>query len=458
MLNPTEAAEKASELYEIRNRERKRLDTIRLYLQGRPELTYLPPDTPRELQALAKMARVPLMKLIVNATTQQMFVDGYQSADTEAADTIWREIWQSNRWDKKQIPLHKSTAAYGVAYGAILPAADDDAPPVIRPLSARKMTAAYGDDDEWPEYALEQRKDGTWWLYDDTGVYELRRLDKPVRRPGKTTIVFEQVGFTEHEQDVCPVVRYLADEDLDDPVQGDIEPNMTLQDQINLCTLHLLVAQHYGAHGRKILIGKMMESVEKQLKSSASTLLAINAHPSDFAVEELSQTQLDGFIAARESAARFAAAISQTPTHELLGTLSNLAAASLVEVRESTARKVAERKVMIGESHEQLLGQAGTLLGIPVDPAARVRWKRLIDARAVQFVELLGLLAEKLGVPEEALWQETPFSDATVAEWRAMAAEQQPASVTPVETPTLVPLTDVTAPTEDDDTTELTTS
>src|SRR5690606_6224947 len=129
MLNPTEAAEKASELYEIRSRERKRLDTIRLYLQGRPELTYLPPDTPRELQALAKMARVPLMKLIVNATTQQMFVDGYQSADTEAADTIWREIWQSNRWDKKQIPLHKSTAAYGVAYGAILPAADDDAPP-----------------------------------------------------------------------------------------------------------------------------------------------------------------------------------------------------------------------------------------------------------------------------------------------------------------------------------------
>ena len=67
-------------------------------------------------------------------------------------------------------------------------------------------------------------------------------------------------------------------------------------------------------------------------------------------------------------------------------------------------------------------------------------------------------LAEKLGVPEEALWQETPFSDATVAEWRAMAAEQQPASVTPVETPTLVPLTDVTAPTEDDDTTEMTTS
>src|SRR5690606_16330170 len=197
----------------------------------------------------AKMARVPLMKLIVNATTQQMFVAGYHSGDNEAADTIAREIWQSNRWAKRQIPPHNSTAVCGTSSGAILAAGDEDAPPVHRPPPPRKMTAAYGDDDEWPEYALEQPKDGTWWLYDDTGVYELRRLDKPVRRPGKTTIVFEQVGFTEHEQDVCPVVRYLADEDLDDPVQGDIEPNMTLQDQINLCTLHLLVAQHYGAHG-----------------------------------------------------------------------------------------------------------------------------------------------------------------------------------------------------------------
>lgn len=449
MLTPEEAAEKASELYEIRNQERRRLDRIRLYLQGRPELTFLPPDTPRELQALALMARVPLMGLIVKATTQQMFVDGYQTLDQDTADIIWRDVWQTNRWDKKQIPLHKSTAAYGVAYGVILPAADNGAPPVIRPLSPRQMTTAYSDDDEWPEYALEQRRDGTWWLYDSAKVYELRKLDKPVRRPGRTTIVFEHVGDTEHEQDVCPVVRYLADEDLDDPVQGDVEPNMTLQDQINLCTMHLLVAQHYGAHGRKILIGKMMESVEKQLKSSASTLLAINAHPSDFAVEELSQTQLDGFIAARDSAARFAAAISQTPTHELLGTLSNLAAASLVEVRESTTRKVAERKVVIGESHEQLLGQAGTLLGIPVDPAARVRWKRLIDARAVQFVELLGMLAEKLGVPEEALWQETPFSDATVAEWREFAAEQR-ANPTPAASPVLAPITDATAPTEDE--------
>src|SRR5690606_41892260 len=105
-----------------------------------------------------------------------------------------------------------------------------------------------------------------------------------------------------------------------------------------------------------------------------------------------------------------------------------------------------------------LVGQDCNLLGIPVDLYARVSCESLIDARAVQYVELLGLLAENLGVPEEALWQETPFSDATVAEWRAMAADQQPASVTPVETPTLVPLTDVTAPTDDDDTTEVTTS
>ncbi|WP_017602201.1 phage portal protein [Nocardiopsis lucentensis] len=426
-LNPAEAAEKASELFELRNQERKRLDRIRLYLRGKPELTYLPTSAPRELQALAIMSRINLMGLIVKATTQQMFVDGYTATDQDAADTIWTQVWQSNRWDRRQIALHKSAAAYGVSYGTILPADGDGAPPVIRAHSPRQMTAAYTSDDDWPDYALEQRQDGTWRLYDSEEFYDLRRIKARRGRGDGPTVVFEQTASAPHEQNVTPVVRYLADEDLDDPVQGDIEPNMTLQDQINLCTLHLLVAQHYGAHGRKVLIGLMMDEIQQQLQSSASTTLVIKAKPDEFKVEELSQTQLDGFLASRESAARFVAAISQTPTHELLGTLSNLAATALLESRESTARKVAERKIIVGESHEQLLGQAGTLLSpaVEVDPAARVRWKPVVDTRTMQFVETLALLADKLGVPEEELWRETPFSDATINSWKRAREEMQ---------------------------------
>ena len=418
-LTPTEAAEKASELYELKQRERKRLDRIRMYLKGTPEMTYLPATAPRELQAIAQMARIPLMDLIIKATTQQRFVDGYTAEDQEAADRVWATVWQSNRWDRKQIALHRSTAGYGSAFGSALLAEDDGAPPVLRAHSARQMTVSYGADDDWPDYGLEQRKDGTWWFLDETSVYDLRKVKAKRGRPGEPTIVFEYVGETPHRQDVCPIVRYLADEDLDDPVQGDVEPNMTLQDQINVCSTHLLTAQALGASGRKILVGQMMSSIEKQLSGSASSTLTINAKPEDFKVEELSQTQLDGFIESREASARFAAAISQTPTHELLGTLSNLAATALLEARESTARKVNDRKIVVGESHEQLLGQAGTLMSDPMelDPSARVRWKPVIDSRTLHFVETLAVMAEKLGVPERELWKETPFSDSTLSSW-----------------------------------------
>lgn len=422
-LSPRDAEEVASELFELRGQEGKRLDRIRTYLRGKPELTFLPTSAPRELQALAMMARIPLMELIIKATTQQMHVDGYTTQDTEDGDRIWREVWQTNRWDRKQIGVHRSAAAYGVAYATSMPS-EADAPPTVRALSPRQMTVSYGADDDWPQFALEQRVDGTWRLYDDERFYELRRTKRSRRsQNSQRAITFEHTGDAPHDQDVTPVVRYLADEDLDDPVLGDVEPNMTLQDQINLCTLHLLVAQHFGAFGRKILIGMMMDEVEKQLRASASSTLTIRAKPEDFAVEELSQTELDGFIASRESAARFIAAISQTPAHELLGTLSNLAATALLESRESTARKVSDRKIVIGESHEQLLGQAGTLLGIEPDPAARVRWRPVVDTRTMQFVEMLATLARRLGVPEEELWRETPFPDSTVAEWRAAKEE-----------------------------------
>lgn len=434
-LTPTEVAYRASELYELRMQERKRLDRIRMYLQGTPEMTLLPPSAPRELQAIAQMSRIPLMGLIIKATTQQMFVDGYTAQNQEAADLVWTQVWQTNRWDRKQIALHRSAAAYGAAYGTVLPADEEASPPVIRPQSPRQMTASYGSDDDWPDYALELRRDGTWWFYDNAMVYEVRKIKPKRGKPGEPTLVFEHVGQTAHKQEVTPVVRYLADEDLDDPVQGDVEPNMTLQDQINVCSLHLLVSQTYSAHGRKILIGTMMREIEKQLSASASTTITVNAKPEDFKVEEVSQASLDGFLASREASARFAAAISQTPTHELLGTLSNLAATALLEARESTARKVTDRKIVTGESHEQLLGQAGTLLPTPVevDPSARVRWKPIIDSRTYQFVQMLGLIAEKLGVPEQELWRETPFSDATIQEWReakeevdARKAEEEP--------------------------------
>lgn len=422
-LTDRAAEEVASKLYEMRNKDRKRLETINKYAEGKPDLMWLPFSAAREMQALAQSSRVNMMQLVINSTAQQMFVDGYTTDDPDSAELVWG-VWQRNRWDRKQIGVHRAAAKYGVAYGTVLPGTNDI--PVLRPHSPMTMTAAYGSNDDWAEYALEERGNGVWRLYDSECVYELRRSTRrtSVSAAGRQTITFEMVpdSVQVHGQDVTPVVRYVADEDLDTPIVGDVEPLFHLQDQLNIITFHLMVAEHYGAHGRRVLIGRMVKELEAQLqRNSANTMMTINADPTSVNVEEFSQTQLDGFLASRESSIRMISAISQTPTHELLGSLANMSAAALVESRESTARKVAERQIVLGEAHEQLLGQAGTLVGVDLDPMARIRWKPRIDQRSMQLVELLGTVADRLNVPREVLWEHLPFSSADIAEMRKAA-------------------------------------
>lgn len=422
-LTPGSAQEVVAELFELRSKDRRRIEKIRDYLANEARLTWLPLGTPRELQALAQMSRVNMMPLAVKATTQQMFVDGYVSDDEEAAQIVWG-VWQRNRWDRKQIGVHKSAASYGVGYGVVMPS--DNAVPSLRSVSPRTMTTAYGVDTDWPRYALEDLTNGTWRLYDETHTYDFERAAAKNKRSGAGAATFTLVegSITPHEQDVTPVVRYVSEEDIDDPVLGDVEPLFTLQDQVNLITFHLLVAEHYGAHGRKIIIGRMVKELEAKLvKVSANTMMTVNAEPGDVQFEELSQTALDDFIESRQAALRMMSAIGQVPAHELLGSLANLAAAALVESRESTARKVNERQIIIGEAHEQLLGQAGSLLGLDVDPMARVRWKPTIDQRAIQLVNMLAVIAEKLAVPPKALWDQLPFSASDIEEFRNQADE-----------------------------------
>lgn len=417
-LTPDQAEEKAAELFGLRGKDRRRIEKIRDYLKNEARLVWLPLGTPRELQALAQMSRVNMMPLAVKATVQQMFVDGYVSEDEQDAEIIWG-VWQRNRWDRKQIGVHKSAASYGVGYGICMPS--DNGVPLMRPATPLMMTTAYGVDQDWPKYALEDLGTGEWRLYDETHTYDFERVTAKKKRGkgGSAAFTFIEGSIQSHDQEVVPIVRYVSDEDIDDPVVGDVEPLFTLQDQVNLITFHLMVAEHYGAHGRKIIIGRMVKELEAKLvKASANTMMTVNAEPGDVQFEELSQTSLDGFIESRQAALRMMSAIGQIPAHELLGTLANLAAAALIESRESTARKVSERQIILGESHEQLLGQAGTLLGIDVDPMARIRWKPTIDQRAIQLVDMLSVVAEKLGVPVQALWDHLPFSSADIEEFR----------------------------------------
>lgn len=445
MLTPGQAVEQAGILRGYHESERRQLNIVRRYWMGVQNLPILiPRDAPREMKTLARIARVNICKIVVDSLKQSLFVDGFRDDPSSTTDgsrsELW-QTWQANKMDARQSGLHQAAAAYGASYAIVLPG---DPYPVIRPISPRKMTALYDEDDDldWPQMALERCGDGMWKVYDQDAIYT-------VGRPGSVrsnSDALEFMGYEIHGAGVVPVVRYLDEHDLDAddeveldqsifwpgmrvPMRGQIAPLMTLQDQIDVTTFGLLVAQWWGAFRQRYIIGWTAGSEEALIKASMARIITFEDPPVEngggeggIKIGEFGQTDLDGYIASREASLTHAATLSQTPVHELVGKLVNLSAEALAAAEQGHERKVDERKTSLGESHEQTMWLAGRYQGIDVALDAEVVWRDTSARSFAAIVDGLGKLAQMLNVPAEELWLKIPgVTQQDVDRWKEIA-------------------------------------
>jgi hypothetical protein len=443
-LTEKQAVEKTREILAVRTQEKARLERLHKYLNNTQRTVWLPASIPNEVRQIEKISRVNMLRFVVDVPVQAMYVDGYRTPKAADDESAW-ETWQRNRMDARQIGIHRSGIAFGASYATVLPGTPV---PVIRGASPRMLTTQYGPDDDWPVFALEQLRpvsSGLFRLYDDENVYTMKAA-------GSSTEDVEWQKREEHGAGVTPVIRFRDTEDLDDPVLGAVEPLIELQDQINLTTFGLLVAQHYGAFRQRYIIGWLAESEEERVKASASKLMTFEDSPEDVQVGEFGQTDLKGYIDSREATLRHMATISQTPAHELLGQLVNLSAEALAAAEASHRRAVTETQTVMGEAWEQVLGLATQYMGEEVDPTAYVRWKDTEARSMSQMADALGKLATMLGVPPQELWERIPgVSQNEIERWKAAAKEgdalgnlrdlldRQGGGPEPLPTPTPVP-------------------
>jgi hypothetical protein len=451
MLDEKEALAAAEHARGVQDTERQQLDVLRLYVTGKQALPLVvPKDAPAEVRELARIARINLIKIVVEAMVESLFVDNFRSPDTgptdmpddpegvlddDAADPvseIWR-VWQKNRMDGGQSGLYRAIFTYGYGYAAFTPGRPL---PVIRCFSPRTMTALYGDDPEWPAMALERRRGGRYRLYDSTHVYTFDfNADEK-----KLALVAGQPE--EHGSPYCPVVKYtdVVDLDVDDEpeslspvgrrqnetrmVAGQVAPLMTLQDQADVSSFALKAAEWYAGFRQRWVIGWTPSSSGEKVKSAASQLWTFDENPDDVRVGEFSQTDLRGFLESRESVAKFAATLSQTPVHELIGELVNLSAEALAAAEAGRDRKVGLARTGIGESHEQLAQGIGALMGLDIPEDIEVVW-RDTSARAFgAIVDGLGKLAQMLQIPPQMLWDRIPgVTRQDVRRWKVEAAK-----------------------------------
>jgi len=429
-LSGDQAVEQVKRLYGYHLTERDQLDQIRRYLKGRQKLpAVIPVGTPGEVRVMARSSRVNIMPIVVNSLVQSTFVEGFRAKGADEDTDVW-QAWQANRMDARQTAIHRATYSYGAAYAIVLPG---DPEPVIRGVSPRSLMTMYGEDPDWPMWALERAGNGLWKLYDDKAIYHIEFDDAR----GKAA---EFIETREHGLGVCPVVRYLDEHDLDEddevepedgkqypPTRGQVAPLMPLQDQIDLTTFGLQIAQHYTGFRQRYIIGWTAETEAETLKVGAGRILAID-EPSEgedaVKVGEFTQTDLKGFIESREASLRHAATLSQTPVHELIGELINLSAEALAAAEAGRDRKVGERHTSLGESHEQTFWLVGCAKGVDVPADAEVKWRDTSARAFAATVDGLGKIAQMLQVPPQELWERIPgVTKKDIEAWKA-AAEQ----------------------------------
>lgn len=395
--------------------ERDRLTHIDKWYRFDHDDPFVPARASEEYKKLTGLAPTSWLSLVVTSVAQALYVEGYRRSDATEDSAPW-ELWQANALDGRQIAVHRAALAYGFAYVTVLPGVSpltNEATPAIRGVSPRRMLAFYEDaaEDDWPTMAL--RVDPLagnaerYRLFDSEAVHTLQR--------GATGQV-ELVESKAHNVGICPVVRFANMLDLEGRADGEVEPFIPVAARIDQTTFDRLLVQRFSSWVVRTVSGMSPpgpddgeSSEQAKMRLSAETLLVAESSETRFG--SLPASPLDGFIAAHENDVKALAAVTQTPAHELLGSMANLSAEALAAARASLTAKVEERKHTFGESWEQALRLAAHVNGdgdAARDYLAQVRWKDTEIRSLAQAADALGKIATMLNVPVQVLWEKIP--------------------------------------------------
>lgn len=406
-------------------KERERLEKIDRWYRWNPEDPKLPRGATSELKYLLELSRTPWLNLVVTTVAQTLYVDGYRSPEVGDLSPLWR-TWQANKFNARQVAIHRGALAYGHAYATAFPGDDREGPrAVLRGVSPRRMMAFYADpaEDDWPMYAMQAdpQKDG--WMVrviDEEAVYFLSLTTE-----GEPTYL----EYRTHGTGVTPVVRYANQIDLDGRTPGEVEPLIPLAARINKTDYDRLLTQHFNSWKVRTVAG-LSEFADDEEQANRKKL---KLRQDDFLIAEdpdtkfgtLPESPLDGFIKAKDSDVETLAALAQVPATALNGKAINISAEALAELRAGLMQKAYERQVSFGESHAQLLRLAAAQEGradLADDVMAEVTWQDMQVRSMAQAADALGKYAQMLGVPAQALWSKIPGVTKTdVDEWERLA-------------------------------------
>jgi SPP1 Gp6-like portal protein len=449
ILDPADVTQIATQIILLRNPEQARLKRISNYMRGKHDPPYAPRGVNSEYRWIMKKGKRNFLPLITSVISQNLHVDGFKPSNqttVETASSIDTDVswnaFRANRMISRQHGVHRSVIKYGAAYVVVLPgqmSTDEEQPqdvPVVRPVSPRRMTALYADDvdDEWPQIAVEVRvvtnaqnpgkKQLIVSLYDEQSRYILVSQPSVAVPEASVSLTMAdpdepnlggQPPIATHGLDVCPVVRFLYEADLDGETDcaGEIEPIMPIQDQVNFSTFNLMMAEQFQAFRQRWITG--MAPADESGREPAPFRPGVDrvwaAEDPGTKFGDFQETRLEPYIDVRESDIRHLSTITQVPPYHLLGQIANLSAEALAAARDGLDNKVKELQAILTDpwrNVRRLTGLAAGDKAVWNDTNAQVMWRDTSAKAFAATIDGLGKAAQMLGVPVEELWRRIP--------------------------------------------------
>lgn len=407
--------------------ERRRIRRLESWGSGRqPEVRPLKRNTERAI--LQRLARTPWIPLMVSTFAQQMVVDGYRREGDLENQEAWK-TWEFNDMHSQQLSINRATMIAGYSYlrvtqgirdsdGQVEPAdSGGENMAVMRGISPARCFAIYEDPfgDEYPEYVLEKRFDGSWrWWFNGEG-YHVLNFDGSK---------FKLVETKEHDYGVNPFVRYVNQIDLEGRTWGEVEPIVDLAARLDKTAFDRLLVQHFNSFKVRWATGLEQPDTEEEVQqdkiriANEDILIASDVQAKFGTLDE---TSMQGFIDAYTSDLESFTAVTQLPPN-LISQVVNVAADALDGARRQTYQKLFEKQTIMGARHAQALRLAAHIEGREDDAndfSARIHWQDVEVRSLGQFADAWGKIVDQLGVPKWATWNKIPgVNQSEVKEWK----------------------------------------
>jgi hypothetical protein len=420
MLTKAQAIAQARDYFPQFLEQRAEAQVAEDWIRGRNAQPSKPLQATREYSELQDRAPTPWLGLVVTSVAQSLYAEGHRPKQGREDSKVWRELWQPNGMDARQIPVHRGALGHGLSFIKAKEGTNQltgDPLTSLRGVSALRLAAFYQDLvlDEFPMFTIEAEPEKIsgnegWrvWLTDEEGEHEL--VTASTDGSDKWTWITDE----RHNAGVTPVVRFANNLDLEGNSHSDITPFIPLASRIDQDTFDRLIVQRFGSWKVRYIAGMAKPSTDEQARLQALALRVedlLVSPDKETKFGTLDATDLEGYIKARDADIRDLAAVTQTPPHHLLGLSPNVSAEGLVEAQAGLMRKVDERKHLFGESWERVLRLGAHMSGMAdeaKDFESQMLWKDTESRSLAQSADALGKLAQMLGVPFEMLWERIP--------------------------------------------------